>query len=190
MNSLDTLHIWNGLELAKDKAHPYGKDIAEVYALHFLPENPDGDPWIHAGRNLYYLLTAFCYYHGVQVTVDGRIPGDWMNNFKFIHKCDVRVFKDESSQLERKGSGEAVQENGLGHYALCEREEKELYPASHTKRKVRRVVEPDRARELVEELEECKITVEPKRNTEPRLPNLLRNLWRVISSPQNKKMAL
>ncbi len=93
------LHIWMGLELAKDGKHPYGEDITEIYPLHLIPEEPVGNPWMRAGKTLYELLKQFCQLNRVWASIDGRRMGEWMNEYKFFHKCDVRIFEDKQEEV-------------------------------------------------------------------------------------------
>ena len=173
MNSLNTIHIWNSLELAKHKSHPYGGDIAEVFAHHFLPKTPNDDQWVHAGKNLHSLLIAFCHYHNVKVTVNGRISGEWLDSYKFIHKCDVRVI-NENKTTETKTSCNSFNQSSSS------------YSHQSSERMASNLLEVDRSKQFIGELEKCKV----KKNTEPRLPSLLKNLWKIMLSHQNKKKAL
>ena len=109
MLDISALHVWNCLELAKKGEHPYGGDMAEVYAQHLAPHEPVEDSWEYAGKALYALLQQFCKVNGVCASIDGRLIGDWMNDYKFFHKCDVRIFDDEQSAEGGEGSSGEVQ---------------------------------------------------------------------------------
>jgi len=174
MKSLNTIHIWNGLEMAKNKVHPYGGDILEIYSHHLLPNVPDGDPWVHAGRNLHSLLTAFCHYHNVKAIVNGKQSGEWLDSYKFIHKCDVRIVNENTISSQKETSRYLFSESSEAH------------PYQNSERVASNFLEADQSKQLIGELEECKV----RKNTGPRLPSLLKNLWRVMSSVQNKKKAL
>jgi len=94
------IHIWAGFEHAMNNVHPYGGDITEVYPQHLVPDKPIGDPWIQAGKTLYALLKQFCLVNDVCASVDGRQLGEWMNEYRFFHKCDIRIYKNESIHSE------------------------------------------------------------------------------------------
>lgn len=188
MNSLNTIHIWDALELAKNNIHPYGGNIAELYALHFLPERSDGNPWKHAGKNLYSLLRAFCHYHNVDVTIDGRPIGNWMDGFKFIHKCDVRVIENESKKSNVNRRGREISEGCYEHSAKRKESEKVLHNTQNSHGRRITTLEPVKSENFIRKLEECRVK-KPKKNIGQQLPNLLRRLLRTMFSPQSKKMA-
>lgn len=88
------IHIWAGLEYAMNGKHPYGGDITEIYPQHLVSDNSTDDHWIQAGKTLYTILKQFCMANSVCASVDGRQLGDWMNEYRFFRKCDVRIYKD------------------------------------------------------------------------------------------------
>lgn len=88
------LYVWDCLERAKESKHPYGGDVAEIFAQHLVPKEPTNDQWKHAGKTLYALLEQFCKVNRVEATVNGRKIGKWMEEFNLIHKCDVRIYED------------------------------------------------------------------------------------------------
>lgn len=189
MNSLNTIHIWDALELAKNDIHPYGGNIAELYALHFLPEKSNGDPWKHAGQNLRNLLVAFCHYHNVSVTVNGKPIGDWMDGFKFIHKCDVKVLKNESEKSSGNGHRRKVPKDRYGYSTEREESEKILYNTQNPQGRRIITMESAESEELIGKLEECKVE-KPKKSIGKQLPNLLKKLWQTMFSRQSKRVAL
>lgn len=94
------IHIWAGLERAMYGVHPYGGDITEVYPQHLVPDKPTRDPWIQAGKTLYALLKQFCLVNDVCASINGRQLGVWMSEYRFFHKCDIRIYKNESIHSE------------------------------------------------------------------------------------------
>ena len=91
-------HIWSQLESAKNNCNNIHGDIAEIYVQHLLPENVDyqiKDLWKQAGKTLYFILKEFCELHNSKAFVDGKEIGEWMNDYSFLHKCDVRIAKKE-----------------------------------------------------------------------------------------------
>lgn len=115
MLDISALYVWNCLEQARNGENLYGGDVAEIYAQHLAPNEPVEDPWKHAGKALYALLRQFCNANRVSAFVDGRPIGDWMNNYKFFHKCDVRISNDEQRIDTGDGSATEVQQNSVGH---------------------------------------------------------------------------
>lgn len=110
----DALYVWASLEQARNGVHPYGGDMVEVFAQHLAPGEFDGDQWLEAGKTLYAVLRQFCMVNGVCASVDGKEVGDWMNDYRFFHKCDVRIYINEQD-TERTGSSPKVSESGSQH---------------------------------------------------------------------------
>jgi hypothetical protein len=91
-------HIWSRLEQASNNRDPMYGDMTEIYVQHLLPEDLDyqlKDLWKQAGKALYSILTEFCNLHNARAFVDGKEIGEWMNDYSFFHKCDVRIAKKE-----------------------------------------------------------------------------------------------
>lgn len=122
MFDISALYVWNCLEQARDGKNLYGGDIAEVYAQHLAPNEPVEDQWKHAGKALYALLRQFCNTNRVSAFVDGRPIGDWMNDYKFFHKCDVRISNDEQGIDTEDRSTAEVQQDSAGHLQIGTKE--------------------------------------------------------------------
>jgi hypothetical protein len=93
-------HIWSRLEQAKDKIDPMYGDETEIYVQHLIPDDADyqsKDLWKQAGKALYSILQGFCECNNVKAFVDGKEIGDWMNDYSFVHKCDVRIASKEDT---------------------------------------------------------------------------------------------
>lgn len=183
------MNVWNNLELAKDGAHPYGGNILEIYAHHFAPSSGT-NKWRVAGQRLYIILEKFRRLHDVDIFVDGKELGPWLNSYSFFHKCDIRVCKDESIKVARLGGGEEVQEDSTGFALFNESCSKGQENLTSVAENVLSSIRSQNAEELIGKLETCKVTMKPKRSTEIRLPALLKKLWKTMSSRRNKKMAL
>ena len=189
MKNLSLLNVWNNLELAKNGAHPYGGNILEVYARYFVPSS-GADKWRVAGQRLYVILEKFCELHDVGIFVDGKELGPWLNNYNFFHKCDIRVSKNESIKVARFGGGEEVQKDSAGVALFNEFGSKDKENLHSPPENVLQSIDSGNAKKLIGRLEACKATMKQKRSTEKRLPDLLKRLWKTMSSRRSKKMAL
>jgi hypothetical protein len=90
------LYVWSRLEQARDNLDPLYGDETEIYVQHLLPDDLDyqsKDIWVQAGKALYTIIRGFCERNKVTAFVDGEEIGDWMNDFAFFHKVDVRIAK-------------------------------------------------------------------------------------------------
>jgi hypothetical protein len=91
----NALYVWSCLEQAHKRKNPFGGNTAEIYVQHLLPIDYDaslGKPlWIQASKNLYSILTKFCEVNNVKAFVNGQTAGDWMNEYQFLHRCEVRI---------------------------------------------------------------------------------------------------
>jgi len=183
MSELNVLHVWDGLELARRKEHPYGGDMLEVFAQHFVPEKTAEDQWIQAGHRLYIILSKYCQCNNVTMFIDGRKIGDWMCSYKFFHKCDIRVVTNESMQSAGIGSEEAISEDSERYNLFGATE---ITQDSKSSESTLSVLRPEQSEQLLGELEACKIET-PKRSIAKRLPVLLKNLWASMLSRRNRK---
>jgi len=99
-NIYDALHIWHCLEKAKDGHGMYVGDIAEIYVQYLLPTDYDASAgktlWLQASKNLRQIITMFCNTHYVDAFINGRLVGEWMDEYQLLHKCEVRIAAKEA----------------------------------------------------------------------------------------------
>ena len=114
MNNEDILYVWFCLEQAKNNRHPYGGDTAEIFAQHCISKDSSDNQWKQAGKNLYTVINQFCNIHKLSASVNGKEIGNWMNDYNFFHKCDVRIINDQRTTTGM-GSSSKVYKNPRKH---------------------------------------------------------------------------